>query len=141
QEHEFAATQYLVAGAARIGKPGQGLEGMAHDHGSRPATDLTVVDAHVTGEGGEIELLPVPHRSSQHAAGVEKVVGNQGAGAERAVVRVTVIDDLDSHHDGPHMRGQRAARVAAALRSNVLADLDDDPTFDAHLALGGARTG
>src|SRR3954468_22445508 len=77
EQHKFTGADWVQAVCcARIRQPGQCFQRMPHDQRPRTAPDFNVVDERGTGQLLQVERAPVGHRIAQHAAGIEKVVGN-----------------------------------------------------------------
>ena len=82
-------------------EPRERLERVAEDVAAPTRADFPAVDQHAAAERGKVEAAPLGDRRAEDEAGVEEVVRDQGGRAERRIVAVPVVDDLDRRHHGP----------------------------------------
>src|ERR1700722_14067167 len=111
---------------------------MTKDHPADAATGFLTVDEHATPERFEIESAPVPDRFAENASGIEEIVRDQRRSAERPIIPVAIVDDLDSGHDGVDPRRHSLAGERGFLRRDIAREPDDDLAFDAESAITGA---
>ena len=143
----MAAVQADAVGGELVGQPGQCGERMAQHVATHAAPALLAVDGHGSRQGGEVEPAPVRCGGSEHDAGLEEVVGDEGRRVERTPVHVAVVHDLDRRHarpDGfrhpiPGKRRRRGRQVGGQAHGDLALDAGVDVAVITDLGGGGVH--
>ena len=124
---------------AKVCQPRQRLERVAHHQRTRAPADIDAIDGGDAGQTRHIQPPPIADRIAQHATAVEKIVGDECRHAERAVVCIAVVHDLDRRHYRTYRVRDAVASERRRPRLQIAREFDCDFALDPELDETGAR--